>query len=292
MAKRAKILRPAEIGKYPGKSSLDIYLQEIQKTPLLSRKEEKKWGRRSKRGNEEAIQKLVLHNLRFGISEAKKFQNRGVPLEDLISAANEGLLAAAIKFDPEMGVKFISYAVWWVRQKIFQLLNEQGGAVRIPLNKGPEVIRISRFQQAYKKTKGVAPSVAEISNALSIPKDVVFVLTGRGNDVRLDAPLKDTKNGVALHSNFSTPNGDAGDPSSLESEDQKEFLMTLINTKLSPRHSKILILYFGLNGEEPRTLESIGQMMGITRERVRQLREKGLKTLKVYVPEHFRHECR
>jgi RNA polymerase primary sigma factor len=257
---------------------LDQYLYEVSKTPLLTAQQEIAIARLVQAGDAEAMQELVKRNLRFVISVAKKYQNRGLPLTDLIGEGNLGLLTAARKFDPDQGVKFISYAVWWIRQAILASLARQGRTVRVPLNRTADLSRIVRASEALRQEFLREPTPEEIANATGLSLEVVQSLAALNtSDVRLDAPL-DAEGERSLIERFIAD--ERNDP---EAQAIDQFLSEEIEhalRTLPPRDAKVLRLYFGLDGGREHTLEEIGGMLGVTRERVRQLRDRALKRLR------------
>ena len=257
---------------------LDQYLYEVSKTPLLTPDEEKALAREVREGDEKAMQELAKRNLRFVISVAKKYQNRGLPLSDLIGEGNVGLLTAARKFDPDQGVKFISYAVWWIRQAILASLARQGRTVRVPLNRTADLSRIVRTAEALRQEFRREPTPEEISKATELSLEVVQSLASLNTgEVRLDAPL-DPDGDRALIERFISE-----DMPDTEERTMERFLTDVVDdslTTLPPRDAKVLKLYFGLDGGREHTLEEIGGMLGVTRERVRQLRDRALKRLR------------
>ena len=257
---------------------LDQYLYEVSKTPLLTAQQEIAIARLVRSGDAEAMQELVKRNLRFVISVAKKYQNRGMALTDLIGEGNVGLLTAARKFDPDQGVKFISYAVWWIRQAILAALARHGRTVRVPLNRTADLSRIVRTAESLRQDLRREPTPEEIASATGLALDVVQSLAALNTaDVRLDAPL-DPEGDRSLIERFIAD--EQGDP---EAQAMDRFLSEEIERalrSLPPRDAKVLRLYFGLDGGREHTLEEIGGMLGVTRERVRQLRDRALKRLK------------
>jgi RNA polymerase primary sigma factor len=257
---------------------LDQYLHEVSRTPLLTPAQEIAVARRVQAGDEQAMQELVTRNLRFVISVAKKYQNRGMALTDLIGEGNVGLMTAARKFDPDQGVKFISYAVWWIRQSILAALARHGRTVRVPLNRTADLSRIIRSSEALRQELGREPTPEEISNVTGLAVDVVQSLAALNTaEVRLDAPL-DPDGDRSLIDRFSATYGNDTEEDAMDrflSDEIEQALATL-----APRDSRVLRLYFGLDGGREHTLEEIGQMLGVTRERVRQLRDRALKRLK------------
>jgi RNA polymerase primary sigma factor len=257
---------------------LDQYLYEVSQTPLLSAQQEVAIARRVRTGDEEAMQELVKRNLRFVISVAKKYQNRGMALTDLIGEGNVGLLTAARKFDPDQSVKFISYAVWWIRQAILASLARQGRTVRVPLNRTADLSRIIRTAETLRQELRREPTPEEIAAATGLSLDVVQSLAALNTaDVRLDAPLDPEGERSLIDRFVADEQGDA------ETQAMDKFLSEEIDRALdtlAPRDAKVLRLYFGLDGGREHTLEEIGGMLGVTRERVRQLRDRALKRLK------------
>jgi RNA polymerase primary sigma factor len=257
---------------------LDQYLYEVSLTPLLSAQQEIAIARRVRAGDEEAMQELVKRNLRFVISVAKKYQNRGMALTDLIGEGNVGLLTAARKFDPDQGVKFISYAVWWIRQAILASLARQGRTVRVPLNRTADLSRIIRTAETLRQELRREPTPEELAAATGLSLDVVQSLAALNTaDVRLDAPLDPEGERSLIERFVADEQGDA------EGQAMDRFLSEEIDRALRtlpPRDAKVLRLYFGLDGGREHTLEEIGGMLGVTRERVRQLRDRALKRLK------------
>jgi RNA polymerase primary sigma factor len=257
---------------------LDQYLFEVSQTPLLTPQQETAIARLVQGGDAEAMQELIKRNLRFVISVAKKYQNRGLPLSDLIGEGNLGLLTAARKFDPDQGVKFISYAVWWIRQSILAALARQGRTVRVPLNRTADLSRITRASETLRQDLRREPTFEEIAANTGLAVDVVRSLAALNNaEVRLDAPL-DPEGERSMIERFIAE--EQGDP---EEQSMERFLAEQVDAalrSLTPRDAKVLRLYFGLDGGREHTLEEIGGMLGVTRERVRQLRDRALKRLR------------
>jgi RNA polymerase primary sigma factor len=277
---KRRSVRPAQIARAvdEGRESLDLYLDEISRVPLLTRDEEMELARKAFRGNIAAQERLARHNVRFVVSVAKKFQNRGVPLVDLIGEGNLGLMTAARKFDPDRGVKFISYAVWWIRQAILSALARQGRTVRVPLNRTADLSRIIKASEILRQKLNREPSPEELSQLTGLSVDVVQSLAALNtSDVRLDAPM-DPEGDRSLIERFV-----ADEMPDTEEEAMNRFLTDEIEQALGtlpPRDAKVLRLYFGLEGGREHTLEEIGSMLGVTRERVRQLRDRALKRLR------------
>lgn len=258
--------------------SLGSYLGEIASSHPLSGSEEVALARRIKVGDEAARNQLVEANLRFVVSVAKEYQNRGVPLSDLISSGNMGLITAAERFDEEKGFKFISYAVWWIRQAILQTLAEQSRTVRLPLNKIGLLYRISRASRQLMQERVDAPDPEDIAAQLDVTVEEVKETILHGRSVRsLDATFREEENQSLLDI---LPDDRQESP---EIEVMKGCLRHQIESALDSlvgREAKIVSLYFGLDGEEPMTLDQIGMRFGLTRERVRQIKEKALHRLR------------
>ena len=258
--------------------SLDQYLKEISQYPLIDKAEEALLAKGIKRGEEEALDKLVRSNLRFVVSVAKKYQNQGVPLSDLINEGNLGLIRAAHKFDETKGIKFISYAVWWIRQAILQALAEQSRIVRVPLNRAGALHRIGRRSSALLHELGREPTVEEIADDLDISQqEVERTLAISQSHLSLDAPITPGEDHRLLDY---LPDEYVPAP---EDETYDHALKDSVESALSSlkeREAKILRLYSGLDDQLPMTLEEIGTLMGITRERVRQIKQKGLIRLR------------
>jgi RNA polymerase primary sigma factor len=278
-ARRRRTGSAKNLGVYDSdRDILDQYLFEVSKTPLLSPQQEMAVARLVRTGDPDAMQELVRRNLRFVISVAKKYQNRGMGLSDLIGEGNLGLLTAARKFDPDQGVKFISYAVWWIRQSILAALARHGRTVRVPLNRTADLSRITRTSETLRQELRREPTPEEIAANTGLTVDVVRSLAALNNsEVRLDSPL-DPDGERSLIDRFIAE--EQGDP---EEQAMERFLSEQIDLALRTlpaRDAKVLRLYFGLDGGREHTLEEIGGMLGVTRERVRQLRDRALKRLR------------
>jgi RNA polymerase primary sigma factor len=277
--RRRRATVPAGIApNEPERDILDQYLYEVSTYPLLKGNEEQIIARKIRAGDQDALQELVKRNLRFVISVAKKYQNRGLPLIDLIGEGNVGLLTAARKFDPDQGVKFISYAVWWIRQAILSSLARQGRTVRVPLNRTADLSRVMRASALLRDKLGREPTPEEVSQLTEISQEIVSALLSLNSaDIRLDAPLG-ADGDRSLIERFSVeemPNAEEAVLNTFRSQELARALSTL-----PPRDAKILRLYFGLEGGREHTLDEIGKMLGVTRERVRQLRDRALKRLR------------
>lgn len=258
-------------------TALDQYLRDVSRHELITPDEEKRLGAMAQEGDEEAIQALAKANLRFVISVAKKYQNRGVSLTDLIQEGNVGLVTAARKFDPEQGVKFISYAVWWIRQAILASLANQGRPVRVPLNRASDLARIFREKERLKQELGREPTSYELGRAARLTPELVESLqTLNAAEIRLDAPIGDSEDSQLVE-RFITE--EAPEP---EVEVENRLLHEAISKalgNLEDRDAEVLKMYFGLEGEREHTLEEIGNHLGVTRERIRQLRDRALRRL-------------
>ncbi len=258
-------------------ASLDKYLQEISHEEMISPEEEVELARRIKKGDREALDKLTKANLRFVVSVAKQYQNQGLSLPDLINEGNMGLIKAAEKFDETRGFKFISYAVWWIRQSILQAIAEKSRMVRLPLNQVGNVSKISRALNKFEQENERKPSIEEISMETNIPEDKIEeAIKGNTHHVSMDAPFQDDENNsLADTVPANTPPADA----ELMQESLKKELKTALDTLLTERERNIIADTYGLYGPEL-SLEEIGAKYNLTRERVRQLREKSLRKLR------------
>ncbi|UCG76984.1 MAG: sigma-70 family RNA polymerase sigma factor [Gemmatimonadota bacterium] len=258
-------------------SSLDLYLDELSRYPLLTPEDEDRVARQARTGDAAALDTLVRANLRFVVSVAKRYQNRGMSFSDLIQEGNVGLVTAARKFDPDQGVKFISYAVWWIRQAILAALAKQSRAVRLPLNRATELARVVRVREELKQSLRREPSSAEIADLAGLDIATVNMLRALNvSEVRLDAPVGPSDDNQLvdrfLVDESSTEEG-------LERKLLKEQIARALQD-LKPRDARVVRLYYGLQGEQEHTLEEIGQLLGVTRERVRQLRDRALRELR------------
>lgn len=259
-------------------ASLDKYLQEIGKVDLITADEEVELAQRIKAGDQIALEKLTKANLRFVVSVAKQYQNQGLTLPDLINEGNLGLIKAAQRFDETRGFKFISYAVWWIRQSILQALAEQSRIVRLPLNKIGSINKINKTYAFLEQSHERPPSAEEIAKELDMTiNDVKESMKNSGRHVSMDAPLVEGEdsNLYDVLCSGESPNPD------------KELLHESLRTEieraletLTPREADVIRLYFGLGNQHPMTLEEIGETFDLTRERVRQIKEKAIRRLK------------
>ena len=259
-------------------ASLDKYLQEIGKVDLITAEEEVELAQRIREGDQIALEKLTKANLRFVVSVAKQYQNQGLSLPDLINEGNLGLIKAAQRFDETRGFKFISYAVWWIRQSILQALAEQSRIVRLPLNKIGSINKINKAYASIEQEEERAPSANEIATFLDMSEsDVKESQRNSGRHVSMDAPLvegEDSNLYDVLRSGES-PNPDRELLNASLSIEIERALETL-----TPREADVIRLYFGLESKQSLTLEEIGERFDLTRERVRQIKEKAIRRLK------------
>lgn len=261
-------------------ASLDKYLQEIGRVDLITAEEEVELARKIKEGDQAALEKMVKANLRFVVSVSKQYQNQGLTLPDLINEGNLGLIKAAQRFDETRGFKFISYAVWWIRQSILQALAEQSRIVRLPLNKIGSINKINKAFATLEQKFERPPNADELAEMLDLtPQEVKQSLRNAGRHVSMDAPLKD---GDESSSNMYEvlQSGDSPSPEKgLMTESLRREIERSLST-LTTREADVVRLYFGLNGKHPMTLEEIGERFDLTRERVRQIKEKAIRRLK------------
>ena len=262
--------------------SFDQYLYDVEKYPLIEEaQEERELARRARAGDKEAAERLVTANLRFVISYVKKYQGRGLGLAELVCIGNEGLLKAVKKFDPDKGVKFISYAVWWIRQTVLLALAEQTRSVRIPLNQNSNLVKLSRTETALTQLLGRSPTDQEIADEMGEPVETVRALRRvAASELSLDAPIdRGDRDSASFGERFA--GAEAEDiEETVESQAQREFLDRMFEKYLTERERKILYLYYGLDDGEERTLEEIGSLLGVTRERIRQIRNRAFEKLR------------
>jgi RNA polymerase primary sigma factor len=264
-------------------TAFDQYLHDIQKLPLISDPaEERRLARRAQKGDEKAAERLVTANLRFVISYVKKYQGHGLELSELVAIGNEGLLKAVRKFDPDQGVKFISYAVWWVRQAVLKALAEQTRSVRIPLNQNSQLIKLARAETILAQVLKRDPTDHEIGRLIEETPDAVRAAKQMSAiEVSLDAPIdRSDREASTLGERFAgIDSADIEDVTDFKL--MREFIDRVFRKYLTPRERKILYLYYGLEeGSEAMTLERIGALMGVTRERIRQIRERAFEKLR------------
>ena len=259
--------------------SLEKYLQEIGKVDLLTPEEEVDLAKRIKQGDQLALERLTKANLRFVVSVAKQYQNQGLSLSDLINEGNLGLIKAAQRFDETRGFKFISYAVWWIRQSILQALAEQSRIVRLPLNKVGSLNKINRAFSELEQEFEREPSVEELANMLEIPTEEVETTLGvAARHVSMDAPFVDGEDNSLLDvlENDNTP----GTDQHLEYDESLRQEIERSLSTLTDRQCDVIKLHFGIGVEHPMSLEDIGEKFGLTRERVRQIKDKAINKLR------------
>jgi RNA polymerase primary sigma factor len=259
--------------------SLDKYLTEIGKVKLITAQEEVELARRIRQGDNDALETLCKANLRFVVSVAKQYQGQGLTLPDLISEGNLGLIKAAGRFDETRGFKFISYAVWWIRQQILQSLAEQARIVRLPLNKIGSINKINKAFARLEQEHERPPTAAELAESLEMTlEEVKTSMSNTGRHVSMDAPLRDDGDSGTMHDLMR--NDDLPDPmEALLSDSLRTEIERSLET-LTGREGDVIRLYFGLAGNQPHTLEEIGRKFDLTRERVRQIKEKAIRRLK------------
>ncbi|MCF8332196.1 MAG: RNA polymerase sigma factor RpoD/SigA [Bacteroidales bacterium] len=259
-------------------ASLEKYLHEISRLPMITADEEVKLAKRIKQGDLVALEKLTRSNLRFVVSVAKQYQNQGLSLPDLINEGNLGLIKAAHRFDETRGFKFISYAVWWIRQAIMQALAEQSRIVRLPLNKIGSLNKIKRTYSELEQEFQRIPSADEIAKVLDITeKEVKESLKSANKHLSMDAPLIQDED-VSMYDRLHINVDDMPEDELIHDSLKKEILRAL--SSLSKREADVLILYYGINQQEPLTLEEIGINFELTRERIRQIKERAIRKLK------------
>ena len=258
--------------------SLDKYLLEIGKIDLITAEEEVDLAKRIHKGDLDARDRLINANLRFVVSVSKQYQHQGLSLQDMINEGNVGLIKAAERFDETRGFKFISYAVWWIRQSILQALAEQSRIVRLPINRIGHINKMKRIFTVLEQEFEREPTTLEISQALELaPADVKKAIKNSGRYISMDAPLSDDDGGN-MYDVFLSEDASSPDKELLTDSLCKEIERAL-NT-LTRREAEVIRLYYGLNGRHSHTLEEIGEEFNITRERIRQIKEKGIKRLK------------
>ncbi len=258
--------------------SLDKYFNEIGKVGLISAEEEVELSKRIREGDQVALEKLTKANLRFVVSVAKQYQNQGLSLSDLISEGNLGLIKAAQRFDETRGFKFISYAVWWIRQSILQALAEHSRIVRLPLNRIGWVSKIQKTFIELEQKFEREPTAAEMAEKLNIDvEDVLDSLRISARQVSIDSPLKSEEEGSLLDL-LVDESGEAPDQEMIRDSLRKEVQSAL--STLTQRETDVVTYYFGLNNQSPMTLEEIGTIFNLTRERVRQIKEKAIRRLR------------
>ncbi|MFN5444131.1 MAG: RNA polymerase sigma factor RpoD/SigA [Crocinitomicaceae bacterium] len=261
-------------------ASLDKYLQEISREGMITAEEEVELAKRIKNGDRRALEKLTRANLRFVVSVAKQYQNQGMTLPDLINEGNVGLIKAAERFDETRGFKFISYAVWWIRQAILQALAEQARIVRLPLNKIGTINKINRAFSELEQKNERPPSAEELAELLGLSvNDVKQSLQSNGRHVSMDAPLTEgDESSSNMYDVLANDFSDTPDVDLVKESLRKDIERSL--STLTSREGEVIRLYFGLSGKHPLTLEEIGDRFDLTRERVRQIKEKAIRRMK------------
>ena len=260
--------------------ALDKYLNDIGKLSMLTPEEETDLARKIKEGDSDALEKLTQGNLRFVVSVAKQYQNQGLSLSDLINEGNLGLLKAARRFDETRGFKFISYAVWWIRQSILQAITEHARIVRMPVNKAGSVKKILDIQTAFMQQFEREPSDEEMADILSItPKQVHDILTNSSRHISFDAPLSAGDDGDGSLLDVYQAEGTVEPDQKLMIQSLSEDLQHTLDG-LAPREREVIICYFGIDGNKPLTLEEIGDKFDLTRERVRQIKDRAISRLR------------
>src|SRR5436190_8758958 len=259
--------------------SLEKYLQEIGKVDLITPEEEVQLAIKIKAGDQNALDKLVKANLRFVVSVSKQYQNQGLSLPDLINEGNFGLIKAAQRFDETRGFKFISYAVWWIRQSILQALAEQSRIVRLPLNKIGAINKINKTMSKLEQDLEREPSFEEISQVLDmLPQDISDTMRNHSRHMSMDAPLSSNEDGGNMYDLMQNEASHNPDKFLLTESLQMEIFRSL--STLTEREADVVKLFFGLSGKHPHSLEEIGEKFQLTRERVRQIKEKAVRRLK------------
>ncbi len=260
-------------------ASLDKYLQEIGRVDLITAEEEVELARKIKQGDPTALERLVKANLRFVVSVSKQYQNQGLSLPDLINEGNLGLIKAAQRFDETRGFKFISYAVWWIRQSILQALAEQARIVRLPLNKIGSINKINKTFAKLEQQLEREPTADEIAKVMDLlPQDVFETMKNSGRHVSMDAPLSVNDEGGSMYDVMEEKDSISPDRELIHESLRREIERSL--STLTVREADVVRLYFGLNGQASLTLEEIGERFELTRERVRQIKEKAVRRLK------------
>ncbi|MGC8764326.1 MAG: sigma-70 family RNA polymerase sigma factor [Brevinematia bacterium] len=262
-------------------NSISLYLKEIDKFPLLTQEEEKELAKKAFEGDKKAKEKLILSNLRFVVSVAKKYQGLGVPFGDLISEGNLGLIIAAERFDYRRGYHFISYAIWWIRQSILKAISEKSRMVRFPMNRANELMQIWKFSEEYIKKNGTRPSDEVLSENLSIDKsDVKKILEMSQNYSSIEELFKQEENNPEESISISYFENSSNHPEeNVIYVSLKEGIEKMLS-KLPEREKKIIEYRFGLNGETPHSLSAIGEKMNLTKERIRQIEQWALEQLR------------
>lgn len=257
---------------------LDQYFEEISKESLLDPEEEIELTLRAREEDQAALDKLLRSNLRFVVSVAKKYQNHGISLEDLISEGNIGLIKAAKRFDETRGFKFISYAVWWIRQSILQAISQQSRLVRLPLNKVDALTKMHKIYQELEKEYDREPTTQEIAEAMEVTKsEIEETMMVAGREISVDVPRGENDDSSLLEI---LPEENGTNPEDELKEESLHHEIERALASLDDREAEIIRMYFGIDSDQPKTLEQIGQEYNLTRERIRQIKEKALRKLR------------
>ena len=260
-------------------NSLSVYLKEINKIPLLTREEEIRLAREVKKGSKEAKEKLIMANLRFVVNTAKKYQNHGLSLGDLISEGNLGLITAVDKFDVERGYHFISYAVWWIKQSILKAISEKSRMIRLPLNRANELLQIEKAKKEIARSKEGEVEIEEIADYLNFDKRKVSDLINASEDIAsLEMPLTSEKDANTIL-DLMEDTKDEGPEHVMINSTLQEAIKEVLST-LSEKESKVIKYRFGLEGERPHSLKEIGDKYNLTKERIRQIEKKAINKLR------------
>jgi RNA polymerase primary sigma factor len=261
-------------------SSLSYYLNEISKIPLLTREEEESLATLAKNGDKKAKEKLIRANLRFVVTVAKKYRNRGIPLADLINEGNMGLITAIDKFEVERGFHFISYAVWWIRQAILKAICERSRAIRLPLNRANELVQIEKAKRFMEIRDNVEPTPEEIAKELSMDKDLVkHLLNVSRETISLETPAYEDKKNSSCISDFITDEKFDTPEEEIEKQSLHDAINKVLNT-LTEKEKQIIEYRYGLNGNKSMSLKQIGEKYDLTKERIRQIEKKALVRLR------------
>jgi RNA polymerase primary sigma factor len=258
---------------------ISIYLKEINNVPLLSREEEDTYAKLAAEGDIEARKKLIMANLRFVVNVAKRYQNQGLPLQDLISEGNIGLMNAIKRYDVSRGYHFISYAVWWIRQSILKAICEKSRMIKLPLNKANELVQIEKARKELLKISGKEPDIKDIAGYLEMDPDHVSVLVNISRElVSLETPVYVEKDSLLLREFIEGDQYQTPDQAMITKSLQDD-INTILKT-LAPKEAKVIECRFGLNGRKPMSLKQIGELFRLSKERIRQIEKKALKRLK------------
>jgi RNA polymerase primary sigma factor len=284
-AVREEIRKTPDLKKFENilrRNSISVYLKEIDQIPLLSRDAEVELAKRAYEGDRNAKEKMIISNLRFVISIAKKYQGKNIPLADLISEGNIGLITAVDKFDYRREVHFISYAVWWIKQAIMKAISEKSRMVRLPMNRANELMKIGKFIENYSKENGKRPDHEEIADKLSMNKDEIKKLIDLSSNSSLEEMIPEDSSGFNETMFLSDGEEKERNPdNAVILSSLKESIQNLLN-KLGEREREIIEYRFGLNGKEPQSLSKIGEKMKLTKERIRQLEKIAIDQIKGY----------